>query len=216
MTSRRHVALVWWALAAAAGVVCETPALAQPPSPEAAGAPRAPRAAPDPIERAFLEEAKRPHLEYGLAPAFTAGRGGAVYAGLDLRVALSRWLGPAPSAGREVRDVLLGDTFSVGARARSGTGTNGREAATITHLGLVALSMKRIDTVRVPSLLGLALPEFGVRLRSFGGPRGYVGLNAPFRVFFAPYIFFEAAASLYYLPADGTLDVGLLAGACFR
>jgi hypothetical protein len=154
------------------------------------------------------------HAEAAATVAWTGGEG-AHYGGLDLRYSRVKWLGPSHGP-REIRDVLIGDTFGLGARLRFGIGGAGDQFGAVVQGSLAPLVVNRIGRVRVPTLLGLGVPEVGVRFRSFGGPRAILGFHAPVTFLFPWLHGVEIGAATYWLPADHTLDFGLFAGMLFR
>ncbi|HEU4536215.1 MAG TPA: hypothetical protein VFS00_18955, partial [Polyangiaceae bacterium] len=158
----------------------------------------------------------QPHFfEFAVSVAGTGGRG-AGYGGVDARYSIVQPLGSSSSGGHDVRDTLLGSALGLGLRGRFGTGWKGSELASIGHVGLAPLAFNRQGSVRVPSLLGLAMPEPGLRFSSFGAPRGYLAFHAPFVFILERYVGLEIDPSVYYLPADGAFDFGFQIGGLFQ
>jgi hypothetical protein len=115
----------------------------------------------------------------GLAAAWSSRDGG--LGGGSLRLGLRWWPSPPPPSMPDATTLLLGNVPGVDLHARILMGSPSGRFGTAFTIGLGSGLTAQVGQKRsrVPSLLGLVLPEVGLLARSYSPPRAYVAWSAP-------------------------------------
>jgi hypothetical protein len=149
----------------------------------------------------------------GLAAAWSSRDGG--LGGGTLRLGVRWWPSSAPVGRPSAAALLVGDVPGVDLRARILLGAPAGHFGTVFTVGLGSGLMAQVGPKRsrVPSLLGLVLPEVGVLVRSYAPARAYLGWSAPFGYQAKGWSFLsiELTPTVLVVPSsDGTEYVALL------
>ncbi len=139
------------------------------------------------------------------------GARGEVLAAANLRAGIRRRLFRADFATELVRgpaavEALLGDTAGLDLRWRwfayaDEQGTLG--FGTTLGVAPVFLNALGYSRVRIPSLIGLVLPEFGVMFRTASPPRPYVGFSLPVAWIVESGVFLDATVTALVSEREG-------------